>query len=171
MRATIRETTFQDALRNVPALISLSLPQAEANIVSAFVTPFITPNSLISVEQTDAARKATLDSITPVTRSFAAGEIIVRRGQVISSLTWEALEQYNLIRPEDNTKNIASAIVLVSLLAGFNLLYFRYRPGNVVSSLRYLVLISLLFLLFLYISSIRHSQPCCYAIFISSGSF
>jgi putative nucleotidyltransferase with HDIG domain len=148
MRATIRESSLQDALRNVPALISLSLPQEEANIVSAFVIPFITPNSLLSVEQTEAARKSAMDSVQPVTRSYATGEIIVRRGQVISPLTWEALGQFDLIQPEDNTKNIISTVVIVTLLAGFNLLYFRYRPGIVVSSLRYLVLISLLFLLF-----------------------
>ncbi len=148
MRATIRETTLQDALRNIPTLISLSLPQNQANIVAALVKPFVIPNSLPSMEQTEVALQAAIDSVSPVTRSYASGEIIVRRGQVISPLAWEALTQFNLIQPEDNSKNIISAIIMIALLAGFVILYFRYRSGQVVSSLRYLSIIALLFLIF-----------------------
>jgi len=148
MRTTIRESTLQDALRNIPALITISLPQDQANIVASLVKPFVIPNSLLSLEQTEAARQAAIEAVTPVTRSYVSGEIIVRRGQVVSPLTWETLAQFDLIQPEDNTKNIVSAAILILLLAGFNILYFRFRSRHIVASLRYLIIISLLFLLF-----------------------
>ncbi len=56
MRTTIRDDQVEDARRGVPALISLSLPEDQANIVAALVTGFVTPNSLYDAAQTEAAR-------------------------------------------------------------------------------------------------------------------
>lgn len=149
MRATIRDTNLQDARRNIPSLISLSLPQEQADIVSALVTPFVSPNSLYSQEQTESARATARTAVEPVMRTYSAGEIIVRRGQVISPLAWEALNQFNLIQPEDNSKNIIAAAILVVIMSVFSLMYFRIRPGGLMGSLRSLAMISLVFILFL----------------------
>lgn len=148
MRTTIRDANLMDTRRNIPALISLSTPQDQANIVLDLVTPFVVPNSLVNEEQTEAARLAQLNSIEPVSRTYASGEIIVRRGQVITPLVWEALIQFGLIQPEDNTKDVVSSALIIALLAGFVVQYFLFRSTQITMSLRYLTIIALLFLIF-----------------------
>jgi cyclic-di-AMP phosphodiesterase PgpH len=149
MRNSIRQDQLDVVRRNVPQLISFSLPQDEASIVSELVIPFVVPNSLFSDSQTAQARQAASASIKPVSVSFASGESIVRRGQVISLLDLEALQQFGLIQPQQNNQDIIATAALVALLCGFIGLYFNRRKGTAIESMRNLVLVSITFLVFL----------------------
>ena len=149
MRNSIRKDQLDEARRNVPQLISFSLPQDDASIVSEIVTSFVIPNSLYSDSQTAQARQTASNSIKPVSVSFAAGESIVRRGQVISILDLEALQQFGLIQPQQNNQDIIAPAAIVALLCGFIGLYFNRRKGTAVESMPNLIVISITFLLFL----------------------
>jgi cyclic-di-AMP phosphodiesterase PgpH len=114
------------------------------------VSAFVIPNSLYSIEQTEAAKKAIRAQVTPVTQSYIAGETIVLRGQVINDVLWEALQQFGLVRPVDNTANYMGSAALVIMLSGFMVLYLRKRPDHPMDDLISLILIAILFLLFLF---------------------
>ncbi len=150
MRNTIREDQVRDAQRNLPTLISFTLPQDQAQIVTTLVTPFVVPNSLYSEDLTLIAREAARNDINPVTRTFVAGEIIVRRGQVINPATLEALEQYNLIETPNNNRDLLATIALVTVLAVFVAVYVHRRNLAVRHSTRSLALVALTFLVFLF---------------------
>ncbi len=150
MRNTIREGAVSEAQRSIPTLISFTLPQDQAQTVASLVTPFVVPNSLYSEEQTNEARKEARDSVQPVSRTFAAGETIVRRGQIISSGTYEALQQFNLIQTPDNYRDILATSALVATIFGFTALFFARRNIPELNSLGSQALVALTFLLFLY---------------------
>lgn len=150
MRNTIREGQVRDAQRNLPTLISFTLPQDQAQTVTTLVTPFVIPNSLYSEELTLIARESARKDINPVTRTFVAGEIIVRRGQVINPATLEALEQYNLIETPDNNRDFLATIALVTVLAGFTAVYIHRRNLTIRHSTLSLALVALTFLMFLF---------------------
>lgn len=150
MRSTIREDRLEDAKRQIPTLISFALQEDQASLVTDIVTPFVTANSLFSQEQTDAAREAVRQATQPITRSFVAGEIIVRRGQIITENTWEALQQFGLIRPQNQMRDFAAALAIVSMLTTFSGLYFRRRHIQLLSNPRNLLLITSLFFIFLF---------------------
>jgi cyclic-di-AMP phosphodiesterase PgpH len=150
MRNTIREGQVKDAQRSIPTLISFTLPQEQALTVASLVTPFVVPNSLYSAESTATARKEARDKIQPATRVFAAGETIVRRGQIITLSNYEALQQYGLIQTPDNFRDILATAALVIVVFGFTALYFVRRRMSVLESLRSLGLLATTFLLFLY---------------------
>lgn len=150
MRETIREDQAAEAIRRIPSLISFSLPEDQAKIVNDLVVPFIIPNSLFDETQTEAAKTRARDTVEPVSRSLISGEIIVRRGQVITPLTWETLQQYGLIRPESTNEEYLAAVALVVAISCFGLLYFLRRTSPVLGSLRRQAFISFLFLLFLF---------------------
>jgi putative nucleotidyltransferase with HDIG domain len=150
MRNTIREGQIYDLKRNVPSLISFSLSQDQAQIVTDLVIPFISANSLFSEELTNKAKSEARDAVAPVERTFAAGESVVRRGQIVTDLTWEALEQFGFIQPKDNTQSILASAALVSLVMVFIALYFNRRKLPLIRDLRGLALISFTFLVFLY---------------------
>ncbi len=150
MRNTIKENEVGDAQRRIPTLISFSLSEDQAAIVSAIVTPFVTSNSLYSEDLTEAARKNARESVKVVSKTYASGEIIVRRGQIITPAAWEALENSGFIRSKNKTQDVIAAGGLVSTLAVFLLLYFIRRNLPPLDDIRSLLLISVIFLIFLY---------------------
>lgn len=150
MRNTIREGLINEARRSIPTLISFTLPQDQALMVTSLVNPFVVANSLYSEEQTDAARKEARDNTKPVTRSFASGEEIIRRGQIISKASYEALEQYKLIETPNSFRDVSATFSLVAVIFGFTALYFVKRKMPAIESIRGLALIAVTFLIFLY---------------------
>lgn len=150
MRETIREGQEREAQRRIPTLISFTLPQDQAAIVSNLVMPFVVANSLYSEEQTSQARQEAREIIQPVNRTFVTGETIVRRGQVINEVTWEALVQYGLIEAPDNLRDLLSTTVLVSVSFIFLAMYLSRRKIPATESLRSLALIAITFVFFLY---------------------
>jgi len=150
MRNTIREDRLDESRRSVSTLISFSLPEDQAAIVAQLVTGFVVPNSQYSLEQTEAARTETRALVKPITRSFITGETIVLRGQVINDASWEALEQFDLVKPQSYREDILGASALVTLQAVFIALYLNRRKTYPVDDLRSLLLIALLFIVFLF---------------------
>jgi putative nucleotidyltransferase with HDIG domain len=150
MRNTIREDQVEDAQRRIPTLISFSLNEDQASIVSALVSSYVTANSLYSEELTLAAQQAARDAVEPVTKTFAAGEIIVRRGQIITAANWEALEKAGFIRSENKAQDFLAAFGLVAVLACFLMFYFKQRTVPLLNDFRSLLLVSVIFLFFLY---------------------
>ena len=151
MRTTIREDQLDEARRGVPALISLSLPEDQANIVADLVTGFVAPNSLYDASQTEAARQNAQAAVQPVTRTFVTGERIVQRGEVITPTDLEALSQFGLEQPQYRWQDLVSAAALVIVAMAFLVFYLKRNPAltSGPQASRALSLMTLLFLAFL----------------------
>ncbi len=149
MRNTLRESDIYAAVKNIPSMIDFSFPESQANIVAELVEPFIIPNSLFSEEQTQAAITEAQQDVEPVEQSFITGETLVRRGQIIREVDWEALERYGLIQADNRTQDIIGAGVLVILAGLLTGLYFHYQKDDRPFSIKALILIAITFLFFL----------------------
>ncbi len=154
MRGTIREDRLEEARQSVPGMISFTLPEEQARIVADLVTPLVQPNSLYSEALTEKAREEAAKRVEPVTRSYLAGEVIVRRGQLITPVVMEALEKFGLVETENRYREIAAATALVASLSVFIGLYFTRRRAPSLESLKALLLLALTFLAFLYAARI-----------------
>lgn len=152
MRNTLRDNDIESAIANIPALIDFSLPEDNAVVVVTLVKQFVTPNSIFSQELTDKAIEEAQQSINPVLRSFVFGETLVRLGQIIRDVDWEALQHYGLIRPDDRNEDVIGAGILTFLLCVLVFLYFKAREEVKKLSLKSVALISLIFLIFLGIA-------------------
>jgi len=152
MRNTLRETDIFAAKRNILSLIDFSFPEDQANIVVELVEPFIVPNSLFSAEQTEAAIEDAQGSVEPIIRSFVSGETLVRLGQIIREVEWEALQRYGLIQPSDQLQNIIGAGALTILFTVLISLYHHHRIEEESFSVKAVALVAFLFLLFLGIA-------------------
>lgn len=150
MRASIRDTQLEEAQNRIPSLISYTFNDENSQLIKTITTPFVVPNSLFSAEMTDAAKREAVNAIEPVEKSFAIGEIIVRRGQIIDPTAFEALTNFNLITPNDKTKEITAASIFsltLTILTGF---YFSKRRHNA-DSVRQLLILAIAFLIFLFL--------------------
>jgi putative nucleotidyltransferase with HDIG domain len=149
MRSTIREDRLEDARRSVPALVSLSLPEDQAALVSELVSAFVLPNSLYSENLTEEKRQAARDAVEPEIQSFVVDEVVVPRGHVITDVDLEALLQLGLLQQQTTWQDITSVIALVGVNFAFVALYFAQRP-DLREDNRSMLLMSVLFLVFLY---------------------
>jgi membrane-associated HD superfamily phosphohydrolase len=103
MRDTIRNENVAQIRSNLPAVIDFSFPTEQAQVIIALVSPLIVPNSLYSEEQTNLAREQARATIEPISRQIIAGEVIVRRGQIIREEDLEALNIFGLAKPSNQT--------------------------------------------------------------------
>ena len=148
MRRSIRDQEIDSVLRSIPSLVSLSLDETQARIISELVAAFVTPNSLYNEELTRSARQAAREAVEPVTREYKAGEIIILRGQIVTPAQLEALHEFDLINESSPWQDYAGAGALVVMLAGLVGLYFSRRHLQFLSNPRSLVVVAVLFILF-----------------------
>jgi len=151
MRSTIRDGQLETYRRSVPNYVSLALPEDQAIIVAELVSAFMMPNSFYSDNLTEAARLEASENVAPVSISFAPGETILERGQVVSAVDVEALQQFGLAEPEIRWQDFAGAGVLVLLSTVLIVIYFQRKP-KLAENPRSLLLIIIIFLAFLSIA-------------------
>ncbi len=149
MSSTIRPENLPDARDRALSLVSLSLTEREAALAAELGAALVAPNSSFSEQLTDSARQAARQAVTPVSRTFVAGQTIVRQGQVLSAADVEALQKMGLIQPPLQWQEPVAAAIMVLLMAMFITLYFR-RDRSLSGKPRRLLLIDLLFLVFLF---------------------
>lgn len=132
MRNEIREGRVEEARRTIPALVSISLPENQAETVEALAPAFVTPNTILNVADTEAARTEARESVEPVIKSYVEGETIVSRGEVVGALEIEALLEYDLLKPPNPWLEIAIRSLLVILLIGiFTTFAYRIHPKEI----------------------------------------
>lgn len=151
MRSTIREDRLDEVRRGIPTLVSLAVPEDQAALIAEIVSAFIAPNSIYSEDLTNAARDRARNSVAPVTRTFKAGETVVQRGQVLVETDLEALAAMGMVQPQLSWKNLTQGGLVTFLSVAFLFFYLR-RKQLLVRDLRGMALITLLFVIFLFVA-------------------
>ncbi|MGA9533858.1 MAG: HDIG domain-containing metalloprotein [Anaerolineales bacterium] len=148
MRTEIRPGRVDDARRTIPALVSMSMPQEQTGLVVELARAFLAPNSLLNEEATQAAKERASQAVTPIIASYAAGETIVSRGEIVTPRDIEALDRYGLLTQPNPWREIALRALLVILLA-FSLLLYGYRAHpNQIREMRLASTVTILFVMF-----------------------
>ena len=152
MRNTLREPDIPTTQGNILSLIDFSFPQDQADIVMELVKPFIVPNSIFSADLTETAIKEARQSVEPIVRSFVSGETLVRLGQIIGEIEWEALQRYGLIQSNNYWQDIFGAGILTLLITILISLYHKNTLVEKTFSVKAVLLVAVVFLLFLGIA-------------------
>ncbi len=145
MRAEIRQDRVEEARRSIPALVSISLPESQAALVVQLVSAYVAPNSFFNEEATAQARQEARQAVQPVTRSYAAGETIIARGEVVTAEHLEALEAFGLLRPPNRWQQLAVRALLVVVLGCALALYVFQAHPEQIRSMRMMLTVSVLF--------------------------
>ncbi|MEA4811117.1 MAG: HDIG domain-containing protein [Anaerolineaceae bacterium] len=152
LRGSIRETGITQARGNLKALISYTLPTDQDSIVIGLVSPLIVPTSIYSDELTEQAKKQAAASVQPVIKKVIAGEVLVRRGQLLKQSDLEALEKYGLTQL-NNLNQLMIRYAVITLLMGMILyLYYYSNRERHFAEIKPLILTAAIFLLFLAFS-------------------
>lgn len=156
MRNDIRETDLEEARQQLPSLVSLSLSEDQVQLVVELASAFVAPNSFYSEEETQAAREEAIQSVPPVSRSIAAGETILRRGEVVEAEDIEALREVGLLTTFSGWQTQVGTLAVVLLSAVLLILFVLSYP-RLINSTKQMITVLVLFLLFLGIS--RYVSP------------
>lgn len=129
MRTEIRDEEISEALRSIPALVSISMPDHEARIVRSLVSGYVASNAQYNETATQNVRQQAREAVDPVIKTFAEGETIIGRGQLVNALHIEAMEIYGLLKQPEAWKEITYRFLLVLTLLLLFVLYFqRTKP-------------------------------------------
>ncbi|MBN2548853.1 MAG: HDIG domain-containing protein [Anaerolineales bacterium] len=150
MSSEIRPEGVDAARRRAPALVSLTLPESQADVVAELAAAFVTHNTQFSSSLTQTAQEKARAEVDPVVRSFAAGQTIVRQGQVLSVSDVEALQKMGLAIREPEFPDLTSTGGLALLMVAFVLIYLRREKLALARDTRSITLIAVLFLAFLF---------------------
>ena len=123
MRNSIRETQVYTQIQNIPAMINYSINQTVANLVSTITGRFITANSLYSEELTQKSRDEAKVSVQPRERTYVINQTVIQKGQIVSALTYEALNKMGLVISENNPERYVS---VVCIILGLGVLFLTY---------------------------------------------
>lgn len=124
----IRDTTLSAARRRVPSYIDLR-DDTEATVTVALVRALLKPNMLPNEERTQAARDEARNAVAPQTEQYAAGEIIVRAGDLLTIRHIEALDKLDLYQPGLDWWRVGSSFLIALALAAIFGLYIL-RAGS-----------------------------------------
>lgn len=157
MRSTIRQNRLEEARRSIPALVSLSLPQNQADLAADLAAAFAAPNSFYSETLTEATQEEARLAVEPVVRTYLTNETIVQRGQVVSQADLEALEKFGLVQPNTGWQDYIGVSVLVLAVFVLAALYLRTQP-ELALDMRTLTMVTILLVAFLIIARISVSN-------------
>lgn len=149
LRESIRNNQLGTVKSNLPASIDYSFPSDQTKLIISVVSPFIVPTSLFSEEQTRVARDQARSSIQPIMRQIMAGEVLVRRGEIVSSADLETLNAFGLGEPTDRAALLLSSGAIIAVIAVLALIYYQKTKKESFNQLNSILLIAFFFLLFL----------------------
>jgi putative nucleotidyltransferase with HDIG domain len=149
LRDNIQNNDLNRVRSNLPALVDYSLSSAQTDLVIDLVSQLVVPTALLSEEQTENAREKARQAVEPITRQIVAGQVLVRRAEIITDEDFEALTVLGLVSPTDQTEKLIRSAVLVTIIALLLVLYYRQNEGQVFTQVKAVVLTAASFLIFL----------------------
>lgn len=150
LRDSIRNDQIGRTRSNLPAVIDFGFKSDQTQLITMIVSPLIVPTSLFSEEQTQQAREVARNSVEPITRQIIAGEVLVRRGQVIGNSDLESLNVFGLGEPENRSHLLITSGILVALCGLICVMFYQRRKRvEVLTETRTIILIAVFFLSFL----------------------
>ncbi len=133
MQEPIRDDYVDNARLTIPARLPLDLPPDLADLVVTLASAYVAPNVRYNPQRTAQAQAQARANVTPVVRTFRAGEIIVPRGKVLDEADIEALEKFGLLKQRSIWQVALASASLTATLGGLSALYVfatRWDPSS-----------------------------------------
>lgn len=128
---------------------------AEA-VVAGITQALLQPNFILNVRETDKRKQAALSSIDSVRETVKKGQILVRKGDVVSAEQISVMEELGLHKGHVNEIRVFGLAIFVLIVMGIVLGYlYKFAPAVYESDL-YLVLLGLITLLSLLVGKAAH---------------
>jgi cyclic-di-AMP phosphodiesterase PgpH len=148
MRQEISVTQLLDARRAARRQASLELTPKQNNVVTNLAYQFVVETVFADGEATAARRQEAAAAVTPVIRSVAQDQRIIRTGEIVTEVDVELLMQLGLLRQEPDWRDVGSMFMVALLSVTLVTLYWQQFMLRLHNNGRYLVVLGAFLLLF-----------------------
>ena len=150
LRSELRDTEVAFMRDAVEDQFAGDLTAAEMALGAALIRPLVVPNSSFSAELTEQERSRAEERVEDVVKTWARGQTIVRNGDLVDEVAWEAVQFFNLNEGGLDVARLVGFVVLSVLVIALLLTWiWRFRRefwhrNNVLLLLSLLLLVSVL---------------------------
>lgn len=153
----IRDDDFDIARKQVVLEAEeLGLDKTAETVVAGIAQTLIRPNFILNVRETDKRKQSALANIEPVRETVKKGQVLVRRGDVVTGEQIHVMEELGLYAGNVSEVRILGLTVFVLLIMGISLGYLYKFSCQVYENDRYLVLMGLIVLVTMLIAKVAH---------------
>ncbi len=127
-RSELRDTEVSTIRDGVEGRFAGDLTVAETALGAALIRPLIVPNSSFDAELTQQARARAVEGVEDVVKSWERGETIVRSGDRVDEVAWEAIEYFGQKTGGLDVARLVGFVVLSVLVIALLLTWiWRFR--------------------------------------------
>lgn len=125
-------------------------------VLNEIIQPHLKPNFVLNPKETDLRKQVALKSIDPVRITVKSGQIVVRRGDVVTEEQMQMMAELGLYRGQVGMGRLLGLAIYVLLVMGMLLLFFYKFSPEVFHDDRRLLLVGLLMLVTLTVGRVGH---------------
>src|SRR3954452_6865565 len=127
-RDQLRDTDVETRKVGLSGQMAGGLDDAERMLAAEIISPLVVANSSFSQELTDQARSKAAEAIPNVVVNYAQNETIVRRGQKVTDVNIEAIDEFNLRESRPDVARLGGWLVLATVIVAILLAWvWRFR--------------------------------------------
>jgi cyclic-di-AMP phosphodiesterase PgpH len=127
-RSELRDSALTDIRDGLSRRFAGDLSTAEIALGVALIEELVVPNSSLSESLTQQAQARAVEGVADVVKSWDKGETIVRSGDRIDEVSWEAIDYFKLNEGGLDVARLAGFIVLSTLVISLLLTWiWRFR--------------------------------------------
>jgi len=153
----IREDDFDIARKQVVLEAEeLGLGKNTEAVVAGIAQTLIRPNFILNVRETDKRKQSALANIESVRETVKKGQILVRRGDIVTTEQIHVMEELGLYAGNFNEVRMLGLTLFVLLLMGLSLGYLYRFAYPIYNNNMYLILLGLIVLVTLLITKVAH---------------
>ncbi|WP_371361332.1 Cyclic-di-AMP phosphodiesterase PgpH [Sporomusa rhizae] len=153
----IRDDDFDIARKQVVLEAEeLGLGKNAETVVAGIAQTLIRPNFILNVRETDKRKQSALANIEPVRETVKKGQVLVRRGDIVTGEQIHVMEELGLYAGNVSEVRILGLTIFVLLIMGISLGYLYKFSCQVYENDRYLVLLGLIVLVTMLIAKVAH---------------
>jgi len=170
MEQGIKEDDLERAKKQLITEISeISLDHHDALIASEIATSLLLPSLFLNEEDTEKRRQEAIASVDDVIRTIQKGQIIIRKGEVVTSEGIAILNALGLKNPKINFSNIIGIIMITAICLLIVFLYLSYFYSDIYENVNKLILLGTISIFVILLAKIA-SQASGYLMPIASAS-
>ncbi|TFG93154.1 MAG: HDIG domain-containing protein [Candidatus Atribacteria bacterium] len=174
MRKIMEQGIIKDDLENakkqlIREISEISIDHYDALIASEIATSLLLPSLFLNEEDTEKRRQEAISSVTDIVKTIQKGQIIIRKGEIVTSEDITILNVLGLKNPKINFSNIIGIIMITALCLLVFFFYLNYFYPNIYNNINKLILLSIISIFIVLLAKIA-GQASGYLIPMASAS-
>ena len=159
MRKIMEQGIKKDDLGNaekqlIREISEISLDHHDALIASEIATSLLLPSLFLNEEDTEKRRQEAISSVGNIKNTIQKGQIIIRKGEVVTSEDIAILNALGLKNPRINFSNIIGIIMITALFLSVFFFYLNYFYPDIYANINKLILLSIISIFIILLAKI-----------------